>query len=154
MQEFRRAGVLDQIAAEGIHPEGVCWREADGKILAGMKPDPDKQDENRMVCLPLDKLGKILLKEFVAQETAEINWQHKVVGIEQDDKEARVKVETPEGVKTLSAEYIIGCDGANSGVRRALFGENFPGETLQQQIIATNVCFYLPSLSLRPDIAY
>jgi 2-polyprenyl-6-methoxyphenol hydroxylase-like FAD-dependent oxidoreductase len=33
----------------------------------------------------------------------------------------------------------LGCDGANSQVRKSLFGKEYPGETLHSQIIATNV---------------
>jgi 2-polyprenyl-6-methoxyphenol hydroxylase-like FAD-dependent oxidoreductase len=62
------------------------------------------------------------------------------VGIEHDEKEARVVCETPEGKKVLGADYVLGCAGANSQVRKSLFGgKNFPGETLHSQIIATNV---------------
>ena len=93
-----------------------------------------------MVCLPLDQLDVILLKHFLAAPGTEILWNNKVVSIEQDDDEARVHVDTPEGRKTLGADYVVGCDGANSQIRRSLFGDlNYPGETLQKQIIATNV---------------
>jgi 2-polyprenyl-6-methoxyphenol hydroxylase-like FAD-dependent oxidoreductase len=88
----------------------------------------------------LDRLVKLLEKHLSVLPNAEVKMEHKVVGIEQDEKEARVKVETPEGVKMFSADYIIGADGANSQIRRSLFGDwEFPGETLQYQIIATNV---------------
>ncbi|KAJ4260736.1 hypothetical protein NW757_001118 [Fusarium falciforme] len=32
--------------------------------------------------------------------------------------------ETPDGEKKLSADYIVGCDGANSQIRRSLFGDS------------------------------
>jgi len=41
----------------------------------------------------------------------------------------------------MAADYVIGCDGANSKVRRSLFGDwNFPGFTWGEQIVATNLC--------------
>jgi len=53
-----------------------------------------------------------------------------------------VEVETPEGRKVIVGDYVLGCDGANSQVRRSLFGDlNYPGETLESQIIATNVYY-------------
>lgn len=139
VRELRRAGVLEEVEREGFKPHGVCWRGPDREILAGIRGEVSN-DPDAMVCLPLDRLDKILLRVFLEQESAEVLWKHKVVGIEQGEEEARVKVETEEGEKWLRADYVVGCDGANSQVRRSLFGDlEFPGETLQSQIIATNV---------------
>ena len=41
--------------------------------------------------------------------------------------------------EVVKAKYVVGCDGANSIVRRKLFGEEYPGFTWDAQIIATNV---------------
>jgi 2-polyprenyl-6-methoxyphenol hydroxylase-like FAD-dependent oxidoreductase len=136
--ELNRAGVLEDVKRDGIHPDAVCWRHPDGTFIAGIKSRFDI--EFPMVCLPLDRLDVLLLKHFLAVPGNEILWNHKVVSIDQDEDEARVHVETPEGKKTFGADYVVGCDGANSQIRRSLFGDlNYPGETLQKQIIATNV---------------
>jgi 2-polyprenyl-6-methoxyphenol hydroxylase-like FAD-dependent oxidoreductase len=136
--ELNRAGVLEDVKAKGIHPDAVCWRNPDGSFIAGIRSRSDI--EFPMVCLPLDQLDELLLEHFLRIPNAEILWRHKVVSIDQDDAEARVHIEAPNGKVTLSADYIIGCDGANSQIRRSLFGDlNYPGETLTKQIIATNV---------------
>ncbi|KAH6666425.1 hypothetical protein B0J14DRAFT_620528 [Halenospora varia] len=140
--ELRRAGVLDTVAERGYHPNGVCWRTIDGKILSGIRADEDdEKDPDAMVCLPLDKLDKVLLEELEKQPNSEVLWEHEVVEIEQDEKEARCIVNTKEGRKVIGGDYIVGCDGANSQIRRCLFGEEYPGETLPAQIIATNVYY-------------
>lgn len=147
--ELRRAGVLDTVAERGYHPNGVCWRTVDGKILSGIRADEDdEKDPDAMVCLPLDKLDKVLLEELEKQPNSEVLWEHEVVEIEQDEKEARCIVNTKEGRKVIGGDYIVGCDGANSQIRRCLFGEEYPGETLPAQIIATNVSssFFVPEL--------
>lgn len=136
--ELERAGVLEDVKAQGIHPDAVCWRKPDGSLIAGIHSRMDI--EHPMVCLPLDKLDILLLEHYLKAPNTEVLWEHKVVSIDQDDNEARVHVETPSGKKTFSADYIVGCDGANSQIRRSLFGDlHYPGETLQKQIIATNV---------------
>lgn len=137
VQEFRRAGVLDDVIKAGFKPDGVAFREFDGSYIAGNKSDLTLPDA--MVCLPLDRADRIFLDHFLAQKTAEMLWEHRVVDIEQDEKEARVQVETVDGLKVMAADYVLGCDGANSQIRKSLFGDSFPGETLQHQIIATNV---------------
>ncbi|KAK5659397.1 hypothetical protein OQA88_1490 [Cercophora sp. LCS_1] len=148
--EFDRAGVLGEIAAEGFFPNGVSWRRLDDKsrLVAVRNPEPEPGQENdpefkyRMVCLPLHRLGKILEKAVLAQPTASILYGYKVVEIGQDDNSAWVNVETAEGKETRSANYIVGCDGANSIIRRRLFGDwVYPGFTWDKQIVATNMYY-------------
>jgi 2-polyprenyl-6-methoxyphenol hydroxylase-like FAD-dependent oxidoreductase len=127
------------VRKHGFTPKGVCWRKKDTTFLAGMGREPE-QSEFAMVVLPLDRLCPLIVQHFESLPNTEILWGHKVVGVEQDEKEARVVVETSDGkTKKLSADYIVGADGASSGVRTALFGKEYPGETLKAQIVATNV---------------
>ncbi|KAL2007036.1 hypothetical protein VTN00DRAFT_8474 [Thermoascus crustaceus] len=141
--ELRRAGVLDDVAAKGFKPNDFCWRKQDGTLIAGMSfaaLGPDHPE--RMVVLPLDRLGKILYAHLQRYPTAKVRWGHRVVDIGQDENKAWVQVETASGPQKVEADYIIGCDGANSQIRRSLFGDmSFPGETLDAAIIATNVYY-------------
>jgi 2-polyprenyl-6-methoxyphenol hydroxylase-like FAD-dependent oxidoreductase len=140
--ELSRAGVLDEIRAAGFTPDMVCWRKLDGTLLGALDGSVFPVEyPYQVACLPLDRLGKILERHLQKQPTAEILYGHKVVKLEQDDKKATVFVERKDREATeFSADFIVGCDGANSQIRRSLFGAwEFPGKTWDQQIVATNV---------------
>jgi 2-polyprenyl-6-methoxyphenol hydroxylase-like FAD-dependent oxidoreductase len=141
VQELRKAGVIDDVRARGFTPDGVCWRKLDRTYLAGIKMRVlDKNNPDNMVCLPLNKLGQVLVEHLAPYKNAKTLWSHEVIGIEQDEHHARVTCKTPEGEVTIEGDYVVGCDGANSKVRRALFGDwEFPGKTWDEQIVATNV---------------
>ena len=153
--DLDRAGVLDDISQRGFFPDSVCWRKPDGTFLGGIRNDGVKI-QYPMVCLPLDRLDELLLEHLLrdaeawkasGKGTIEVHFNHRVVGLDQTAERAKVEVEigAPEETKRtewMSADYVIGADGANSGVRRLLFGDtNYPGETLQHQIIATNIYY-------------
>ena len=97
--------------------------------------------------LPLDKLGRILFRHLAAQPTAEVLFSHKVVSQGQDVNKAWVEAKISDGeTKKFEADYIVGCDGANSQIRRSLFGDlAFPGRTWDEQLVATNVSINLHS---------
>jgi 2-polyprenyl-6-methoxyphenol hydroxylase-like FAD-dependent oxidoreductase len=136
--DFHRAGIIDDVRKHGFSPKGVCWRLQDTTFLAGMGREPE-QSEYAMVVLPLDRLGPLLVRHFESYPNTEILWAHKVVGVEQDEKEARAIVQTADGqTKKIGGDYLVGADGASSAVRTALFGKEYPGETLDKQIVATN----------------
>jgi 2-polyprenyl-6-methoxyphenol hydroxylase-like FAD-dependent oxidoreductase len=140
MQELNRAGVGDEIRSRGFKPRGVCWRKLNGTILAQIDSTLVPDDPLAMTCLPLDQLVELLKEHLLQQKTATMLFDHKVVGLGQDANQAWIFVETSEGLKKLSADYIVGCDGANSQIRRILFGNwEFPGHTWDKQIVATNV---------------
>lgn len=49
--------------------------------------------------------------------TVELRWKNRVVGIEPDDDEVRVEVETPRGRYRLRAAWLVDCSGAHSPLR-------------------------------------
>jgi 2-polyprenyl-6-methoxyphenol hydroxylase-like FAD-dependent oxidoreductase len=145
VHDFTRAGIIDDVRKEGFTPKGMCWRLKDTTFLAGMGREPDTS-KFAMVVLPLDRLGPLLVRHFESLPNTEILWAHRLVGVEQDGEEARAVVETADGrTKKIGGNYLIGADGASSAVRTALFGKEYPGETLSKQIVATNVCSALHS---------
>ncbi|KAL3478056.1 hypothetical protein BJX99DRAFT_114090 [Aspergillus californicus] len=160
--ELDRAGVLDDVKARGFQFKTMAWRKPDTTYVAGTTTEHLPADyPHRMVVLPLDLLGELLVEHIYRQPTAHVKWSHRVLKVGQEADYAWVDVETPTGQQRIEADYVIGCDGASSTVRRELFGPEYPGETLNAQIIATNVYYdftkYFPSDSnfiIHPDNLY
>lgn len=151
--EFIRAGIVEQIRERGLVLDTMCWRQpadagADGEgeahaYIAGFDAGAVLRDvgghDLRTHCLVLQDLDQLMLDEAV-RLGAVVEWEHKVVGVGQDERAAWAEVELKDGGrKRVEGDYVVGCDGANSAVRRALFGDEFPGWTWDAQIIATNV---------------
>ncbi|KAK1753707.1 para-nitrophenol 4-monooxygenase [Echria macrotheca] len=145
--EFERAGIVDEIRARGLILDTMCWRDPDtheriaGFDASNVLADVDGHDL-RTHCLVLQDLDQIMLDRFTGMYNGEVLWEHRVVGVGQDEKGAWVEVETAAGErKKIEGDYVVGCDGANSAVRKSLFGEEFPGFTWDRQIIATNTYY-------------
>lgn len=128
--------------------ERHAQRPGDGAEFLG-RIDLDSGEGDRTACLALDELGALLLEhlEGVAstREGVKVVWGARVCGVgeeEEDGGRAWVDVEVGEEKRTERhyADYVVGCDGASSAVRRLLFGEKtFPGRTWDEQIVAANV---------------
>jgi 2-polyprenyl-6-methoxyphenol hydroxylase-like FAD-dependent oxidoreductase len=67
-----------------------------------------------------------LLEEHAKELGAQIRRGHEVIGLRQDAQSAKVTVETESGNRELTAQYVVGCDGGHSVVRKQL-GVGFPG---------------------------
>lgn len=137
---LERAGVLDEARKRGLLLDTICWRKLDQTYLGGFsqKVFPE-DDKSLMVCLPLDRVVELLLEHIGRLPNVKVSYNHEVVDVGQDEHSAWVDLKSPEKQNRLRAQYVAGCDGANSSVRRALFGREFPGFTWDQQIVATNV---------------
>lgn len=57
--------------------------------------------------------------ELLKQHDCEYYFGHKVVSTEQKDGHVNIEIETPEGNKTIASEWLIGCDGGRSEVRKS-----------------------------------
>lgn len=121
-------------------PDGVSWRlmgEPFQQICT--LPSENPPGKETMVSLPLDELLPIMADHLAKCPSGTVLFEHEVLSIGQDNTKAWVNVKTPQGEKRMEADYIVGCDGANSKIRRELFGNDFPGFTWDKQIVATNV---------------
>lgn len=134
-------------------PKTICWRKHDGTRIAGLDRtllhDGD-DDGDGLTVLTVGELGQVMV-EALEEKGRHVTWGEKVValgGQEKGSERAWVEVERgdqeAEGQspqrKRYEADYVVGCDGGNSSVRRLLFGKsNFPGFTWEEQIVATNV---------------
>jgi 2-polyprenyl-6-methoxyphenol hydroxylase-like FAD-dependent oxidoreductase len=141
--DLQRAGVLDEINKRGMRLTHMVWRNyEDHSVIAGINmgliDNIDGQDL-RVACMPMQDLDALMLEMVLEKYGGTISWQHKVTNVGQDENKAWVECETPDGNVTIEADYVVGCDGANSQVRKSLFGNDYPGYTWDAQIIATNV---------------
>ena len=157
--DLRRAGIIDEVRRRGLLMHSMCWRNPnDHSYIAGFDGEclKDVDGDMRTTCLVLQDLVKLMLDIFLDKYNGTISWQHQVISLGQDAEKAWVECETPSGKQTIQGDYIVGCDGANSAIRKGLFGEDFPGYTWDQQIVATNVCpaktLVKSLLTIHPDL--
>nr|AEE65462.1 oxygenase [uncultured bacterium BAC AB649/1850] len=67
-----------------------------------------------------------VLEKWVTELGADIRRGWSLTVLDNDDDTVTVTAETPDGVRRLTAAYLVGCDGGQSTVRK-LAGFDFPG---------------------------
>ncbi|GJD04149.1 para-nitrophenol 4-monooxygenase 2 [Colletotrichum higginsianum] len=146
--DLKRAGVLDEIRNLGFPPTSFTSRQFGGDYTClglldtNIIADVDGQDL-RSACLPQQDLLEIFVRRVESNPLVKISWKHKVLGVGHDKQSAWVDVETAEGKTTIEADYVVGCDGAHSVVRKSLFGDEFPGTTWDVQLVSTDTYYDL-----------
>ncbi|RGP67312.1 3-3-hydroxyphenylpropionate 2-hydroxylase [Fusarium sporotrichioides] len=146
---FRRAGVLEDIRKASIAKfPSICWRRvSDSEKLISLDLSLVEDHPDRMTILPLGQIIQILYQHCVEKYGGliEVRFDHAVTNTGQDEKNAWVEVDIKDGESVkkarLEADYIVGCDGASSIVRRSLFGRNWPGQTLPYRFVVQNVYY-------------
>jgi len=126
----------------------ICWRRvSDGEKVASIDMRCVEGEEDRMTILQLGEIIKILYRHCLEKGKGliDVRFEHRVVGVGQDEGKAWADVEVGGGeggekeMKRFEADYVVGCDGATSAVRRSLFGREWPGQTFDYQFIVQNV---------------
>ncbi|UZE25899.1 FAD-dependent monooxygenase [Pseudomonas sp. B21-056] len=84
-----------------------------------------------------DELALIAIRH-AEKVGVDIRFNHRVLALSQDSHGVALTVMTPEGEQVLKADYVIGCDGARSTIRK-LLDLSFDGHTWPTRFVATNV---------------
>jgi 3-(3-hydroxy-phenyl)propionate hydroxylase len=137
---LERLGVYDQAVRRGFLKQDYEYRVfATGeRIHYGLRSLEGLVAHPHNLHLGQHVLVEIALAELARYDHVTVRWQHDLVGIAQDDDGVRATFTTPEGDTSLRGDWLIGADGAGSGVRRAL-GIEFEGFTWPERFVATNV---------------
>lgn len=72
-----------------------------------------------------------LLEGHLKKKRKKILWKHELLSLQQDKKSATATIKSPKGTQSIKADYIVGCDGAGSFVRKHL-KMKFEGDTAGQ----------------------
>lgn len=91
-----------------------------------------------MINLQQYYLEEYLVEEISKYHQVDMRWKHKVVALEQKESYATLTVQTPDGIFTMEAEWVVACDGANSGLRD-MVGAQFTGQFFQDRFLIADV---------------
>jgi 3-(3-hydroxy-phenyl)propionate hydroxylase len=146
-------GVLDALEAVGLRAPVYQYRNRDtGEVLsldlgeiADVSPHP-----YRLQCEQF-KLARHLTGLMADHPHAKVLFQHRLVHMEQDADGVTVHAETPMGIETFQAEYLIGADGASSTVRKWL-GVEFEGFTYPEKFLTLSTAW--PIETYFDELAY
>lgn len=84
-----------------------------------------------------DELARIAIRHG-EKVGVDIRLDHKVLSLSQDSSGVSLTVMTPEGERVFRSDYVVGCDGARSTIRK-LLDLTFDGHTWPNRFVATNV---------------
>lgn len=79
-----------------------------------------------------------LYEAAAREDNIDLRWRHKVIGVTRESTHVVITVETPDGCYTLSADWLIACDGARSPLRKMLGLEN-QGRVFRDRFLIADV---------------
>ena len=133
LEDIRKESVINDIQSFWVGKERVAYVE---------KKEGGKLFPSGINC-PQPTLAKILLHHLVNKYSAAVKFNQKVIAVEQDEKSVVVTALDPTTDKatTYVTDWLVGCDGAGSGVRK-LCNIDFEGFSWpKENFVATNVRF-------------
>jgi 2-polyprenyl-6-methoxyphenol hydroxylase-like FAD-dependent oxidoreductase len=143
VEQLDSLGLLSDLREIGVIKRAYHYWNIDHALLGHLEMSVLRPEDTRYpynLHLGQPALAAIILRHLVRVPGVEVRWRHKVIGVVPGDDSVTLTIETPDGERTLRADWVVGADGAHSGVRRAL-QLKFDGTTWPEWFVATNVRF-------------
>jgi 2-polyprenyl-6-methoxyphenol hydroxylase-like FAD-dependent oxidoreductase len=134
-------GVADRFLAEGQVAQVASF----GRTVLDMSDFPTRHPYS--LGLWQNEIERIMAA-WIAELAVPIHYGREVTGFAQDDTGVGVDL---SGERSLRAQYLVGCDGGRSGIRKAA-GIDFPGwDPTKSNLIAEVEMAEEPELGIRHD---
>jgi 3-(3-hydroxy-phenyl)propionate hydroxylase len=138
LEIWDRLGLADRFIDKGI-----SWKL--GKVFFGDRQvyQFDLLPEDGHKCPAFINLQQYYLEEWMVEAIAanpriDLRWKHKLVSLRQEEDHVILTVETPDGIFTMEADWVIACDGANSDTRK-MVGAEFTGQFFQDRFLIADI---------------
>jgi 2-polyprenyl-6-methoxyphenol hydroxylase-like FAD-dependent oxidoreductase len=139
---LRKLGLLDDAEAIGLQSTEFMmhWPDTGEAVRSDMRDAPMEagQDIDHNLHFGQHLLAELVMEHLARLPNTQLLWNHRVTALAQDGGKVTLTCETPDGKRQLSADWVIGTDGARSTVRR-LLGLEFEGFTWPDRFVATNI---------------
>lgn len=123
LRVFQACGLEDTIAAHTAPHPGTHYLGVDGDIIKIFDPLPPPFPLGWVPTATFvqPEFEKALRDKLAGYGKAEVLLSAQAVGVIQDDAVTTLTIKTEDGsLRTLRARYLVGCDGANSFIRKQL----------------------------------
>lgn len=130
LKEMEKVGIVEDIMEQGhANREGIRFVKSHakggdnlGQLKMSQVPKGTVKYDFAGIHLGQHTVSKILLEHCQRQPTFNILWKHRYAGANQtaSDQPVEVVAVGPVGEKFFTCDYLVGCDGAGSAVRRSL----------------------------------
>jgi 3-(3-hydroxy-phenyl)propionate hydroxylase len=138
LEIWDRLGLADRFIEKGI-----SWKLGKVFFQDRLAYQFDLLPEDGHKCPAFINLQQYYLEEWMVEACADeplidLRWKHKLTGLEPGDDHAVLTVETPDGVFTMEADWVVACDGANSDTRK-MVGADFTGHFFQDRFLIADI---------------
>lgn len=140
LEIYEQIGLAEKLVSLGRVAEGArlfVGGEIKGEmdfagIGAGLSPYP-------YVLIVEQGRHEDLLHDYIKTHQREVEWQCQLTGFSQNEASVTAQVKRADGSQgTISAKYLVACDGAKSSVRNSL-GLKFEGSTFERMFYVADV---------------
>jgi 2-polyprenyl-6-methoxyphenol hydroxylase-like FAD-dependent oxidoreductase len=117
LELFENIGLAEDFISAGIKvKEGraYCQEKSIGALSFDRCPPPYRF----ILTLPQYKTERILAHHLQSLDPAALHWNAEVTEIKKTDRKLLLKVNRGERIKKIEADFVVGCDGKNSFVRK------------------------------------
>ncbi|KAK5946878.1 hypothetical protein PMZ80_001022 [Knufia obscura] len=164
LEVFKTAGIYDTVVEHGFCMAGNSWRkpladDGNGNNLLGeriaklqtceLRTNGTYPEGQFCVGFVQSKLVALLLEEVNRTKLAQVLFDTTLVDIDQDAAGVNVTIESAGKPEVLRTQYLAGCDGGKSTVRK-LLGIQFSGFSWPERLIATDVRRVVSSVDPNP----
>jgi len=140
---LERVGCGDKLLAEGVTWTLGRTYYREHELFQITFPEVGESHYPPFVNIGQDRTEHWLERAVEAQPLIDLRYGHRVVELAREGPHVALVVETIEGPTTIIGEYVIGCDGSSSTVRK-LIGAGFPGKSFDDQFLICDIRAELP----------
>ncbi len=132
-----RLGCGDSVAGKGVGWDvGRTFFREEEVFSFNLRPQPGYKRPG-MVNLQQYYLEEYLVRR-AQQAGVNLRWKNKVVAVHTHDDHVSLQIETPEGLYSAEADWLIVCDGARSPIRTML-GLDIEGTVFMDRFLIADV---------------
>lgn len=133
-------GITPALIEQGLITPKFQYRDVDDGLIAEFDHALIKDHTDHPFRLQCEqfKLTRVVAGLLEAEGHAPIRFNARVTVVAQTDDAVTVAFDTPGGTEEITGDYLIGCDGSRSAVRKSI-GIEFEGFTYPEQFVTASV---------------
>ena len=139
LRTLQAAGLADQVEAHITPDHWMRFYTASGQCFASIEPRTDEFGWSRRNAFIQPQVDAILYQGLKRYSQVQVLLGQELQQFSQNDAGVTAQIKNAEGqVRSISAKYMVACDGGNSLIRRTL-NVGFEGRTKPNQWIVVDV---------------